>query len=187
MQQPFQQGHLDSLCGIYSIVNGFCHLMPELSKNKKLGQTVFELTIKVIPAEYLKKVIVGGLSFTAFEHKVLRPAKKAIEQETGLSFSIKKPFKNNAYANEFLDVLRPLLEPVQTISFLWIGQEARSGGDHWSVLSRITEKSLLLVDSSGYHRIPRHKVVALAEWSNSPFLGKVRLDPRSTITLSRGL
>jgi hypothetical protein len=150
--RPFRQGGLDSLCGIYAIING---LRWVLRGDRRLRSedydSLFEILVyrahkshpKIMPS-------VEGID-TPLLSKLLRHAVDHCRDQYELDIQISRPLlkRRQLTVREALKRLRNELEcPTATI-LIGLG-----GIDHWTVVRSITNHNLILYDSSGRKLLP---------------------------------
>lgn len=143
---PFQQGGLDSLCGLYSIINAerfinrstdeesqtlFNDLIHYLSRRKLLGKFLIDGIIHTEMLVILRKVI----------------GKKRIS-------NVRIPFRGvpNPDLTTFWKSMQSFLDGTPGRSII-LGLQGYH--DHWTVIERITNRSILLYDSALIKRLPR--------------------------------
>ena len=144
MKQPHQQGVLDGLCSIYSIINSLRLVVGNISVNQ-----CKYLLIESIKAIEEKKAssdfIVDGIGINDLAY-IMRCV---IEKEYPM-VKRSKPFHKNSDAtiDDFWE---------RTEDFLLVPKRAAIVGlataeiGHWSVIRSISAKRLYLFDSSGLH------------------------------------
>ncbi|MCL4271015.1 MAG: hypothetical protein KJZ72_15780 [Anaerolineales bacterium] len=143
---PFQQGGLDSLCGLYSIINAerfinrstdeesqtlFNDLIHYLSRRKLLGKFLIDGIIHIEMLAILRKVI----------------GKKRIS-------NVRVPFRGvpNPDLTTFWKSMQSFLDGTPGRSII-LGLQGYH--DHWTVIEKITNRSILLYDSALIKRLPR--------------------------------
>lgn len=143
---PFQQGGLDSLCGLYSIINAerfinrstdeesqtlFNDLIHYLSRRKLLGKFLIDGIIHTEMLVILRKVI----------------GKKRIS-------NVRIPFRGvpNPDLTTFWKSMQSFLDGTPGRSII-LGLQGYH--DHWTVIEKITNRSILLYDSALIKRLPR--------------------------------
>lgn len=143
---PFQQGGLDSLCGLYSIVNAeriinhsaddetqllFNDLIYYLSRRKLLGKFLIEGIIHKQMLMLLDKVV----------------GRKRI-------MSVRIPWRGvpNPDLDSFWLSMQAFLDGTPRRSII-LGLQGYH--DHWTVIERITNRSIFLYDSALIKRLPR--------------------------------
>jgi hypothetical protein len=142
---PFQQGGLDSLCGLYSIVNA------ERFINRSSDEDVQRLFNDVI--HYLSRrgllgdLLIGGVIHT----QMLQILKKVVGRRIP---NIDIPWRGvpNPDLTTFWRSMQEFLDgrPGRSIILGLNGFH-----DHWTVIETITNRSIMLYDSASIQRLPR--------------------------------
>ena len=141
MKYPFRQGWLDSLCGVYSIVNAH-RLVNGVHYNE--CQPLFDEIVKYLHRKkILHKVMIEGINhknFSSIMENVCQPIFPIMETN-------KRGFYN---LDEWWDFSRCFLEeaPRRTIILSLGGSH-----DHLTNVEKITDKKLFLFDSDGFAQI----------------------------------
>jgi len=144
--KPYQQGSLDSLCGVHAIINALQVLRPEMTR--KDADKLFRVLLKEIARKGAWKVLWRGMDGRLFRHLLMLAIGMAAAQHA-LTIRVARPFAGQAI--ELLDVTGTLREALNgrcvaatmIHTYTW----------HWTVITKITEKSLLLFDSDGVKSI----------------------------------
>lgn len=140
---PFEQGGLDSLCGIYSLVNA------ERLINKTSTENSQKLFNEII--EYLGKSKLLASIFT--EGMILKNMKSILGDVIGHRISYRKVHfagVTNPDLNSFWDEITSFLGPQRAVILCMSGVY-----DHWSVVKEISDKRIGLFDSNGLCRMNR--------------------------------
>lgn len=181
---PYQQGDLDGQCGIYALINGIIALHPERQNktraNNRTALDLFKLSVECIPQGLLSGSIHGGWSFRPY----LQFVKKVCERSANLGLSVKA---TNILSNfdrvdvpGFLKVIEGQLNS-DSVILLYLGFGEVS---HMTVLRGLSDNYLRLIDSdAGFTRVAKQRLVPWGDMAGAQ--GKVQVDPRSTIKLSR--
>lgn len=137
MKSPLQQGWLDSLCGVYSIVNAN-RLVNNVSHTD--SQPLFNLIIeKLHKKRLLHRVILEGIN-----HKNLSWLMGEIGTDV---FPLMETNKRGFLSlNDWWQYSRDFLETPNRTIILSIG----GLHDHLSVVQKVGEKSITLFDSDGF-------------------------------------
>ena len=139
MNKPFQQGHLDGLCGVYALVNAV-HLLCGLTHEQ--AQALFLACLSTLDQRgSLARHCVAGLSI----HDMTLILKRVICN--GYPIVRSKPFHRQPHVDEhlFLQAITEFLEHPHTVVLTSIG----GLHDHWTLFSRITPHTIQLYDSGG--------------------------------------
>ena len=162
-----EQGALDGLCGIYSIVNGILWALKtypaprphkrgrRLPSDAELGDLFVMLLSNLVQGHSHLKSIVDGTS----SRQLLRLLSKSsdwLRENKGLALVTRRPFQGRSYvatARVTRGLGQHLARPGTAVI---LGVEAPL--DHWTVVRRVTPQSLLLLDSGGASRL------SMKEW-----------------------
>ncbi len=142
---PFQQGGLDSLCGLYSIVNA------ERIINRSSDEAAQELFNDVI--HYLsRKRLLSNLLIDGVIHKHML---MILENVVGERISKQEmPWRGvlNPDLDEFWQSMQDFLDGTPGRAII-LGLQGFH--DHWTVIQKISSKSVFLYDSASITRLPR--------------------------------
>lgn len=146
---PFQQGHLDSLCGVYSILNAVHYLCGPLPQSR-YDELFDELLAGLHRPAY---GILDRLRHGTSLHEISLSLRSVISP----NFPIlrKKPFHRSKAVrlNTYWKTLQTFCREKRGVVLIALGGEHT----HWTVVSRVTDKTLFLFDSDGIKRLPRVK------------------------------
>lgn len=146
---PYEQGSLDSLCGIYCIMNAlkFMEVIDE-ADDVKLFREILKFIEK---KKLLSSVCIDGIFCTNLESIL----KAIIEPLYGIKS--RRPFRKAKIItlDELWTELQFFLGQRNNRSII-IGLETY-GWDHWSVISHISQRQLFLFDSSSMKLLPRRR------------------------------
>lgn len=143
-----QQGSLDGLCGVYSIVNAVSAC--RATKTNQETKNHFEIIINYLNEKnILKDVMIGGMS-----SRLLNTLLK-VTIDSGIKVAYSQDFKKskNISLNNFWEYAFKYMaeSPDRTII---IGIDREEYG-HWTVIVSISPKRITLYDSNGLHHINR--------------------------------
>lgn len=144
--KPLRQGALDSLCGIYAIVNAFRLLSPELDIAASHHLFRFLLAPKHNCGPKPLEILRSGMT-TRDNRKLIKLAKKFMKAEFGIGFKITKISRKQRHSLNTPDHLLhliacALLQDIVPI----IGLEGRRS--HWTIIQSITASEIRLFDSN---------------------------------------
>ncbi len=132
---PYQQGKLDGLCGVYSMINA-TRIINHF--NYAYCQDIFAEIIAFLALECsLSKITTQGINFSMIG--------QIITQIRSLNLSKERPVfeeKEPTLADFWSSMAHHLAQPSRAI-LLGMGNVY----DHWTVVHRITEKRIMLFDS----------------------------------------
>lgn len=135
---PFQQGGLDSLCGLYSIVNA--ELLINRSSPEQT-QALFDTMVHFLSRKgLLSKILLDGV----IHNQMLLILKKVVN---GRIPNIEIPWRSQPTPelDPFWESMRDFLDGAPDRAII-LGLNGFH--DHWTVIRRITSKSIFLYDSA---------------------------------------
>ena len=133
---PYQQGKLDSLCGLYSIINS-SRLIHQY--DNQYCQLLFSEIISYLALESsLFKITTAGINFSTIG--------RIITDVSNLNLIKEKPFKGvrTIPLELFWSSMASFLAEPNRAILLGLGGLY----DHWTVVQKITDKRIVLFDSS---------------------------------------
>lgn len=154
MLEPYQQGELDNLCGIYAIVNaslwGLRNERPLSDKECKV--LFYFLAQSADSTGLLNRALKRGLTTPKLSN-LLKQTQSKLQDQFGVELTIKKPFHGRKCVS--MDTMEGFLgnafaEPNSAIITLIAGRLK-----HWTVPTRLNNRSIRVFDSLGYERLPR--------------------------------
>jgi hypothetical protein len=167
-KKPWQQGHFDGFCGVYSLINAINYLQDDFSEDE--SQKLFEYLVRTI-----------GPGFSALEGLDFDPLCDLAETVPGYlkgrpRLRLTRPFVGETFVDpdEYFDVLQSLLMR-NRIAIIGLG----APWDHWTVVTAISKKSARFFDSYGIIRMNRD-AFSLEEHDDL-----TKLDTGETILLER--
>ncbi len=142
---PFQQGGLDSLCGLYSIVNAE-RFINHSSDDE--AQQLFDNLIHFLSRKrLLSKLLIGGII-----HKQMLMILDQVIGERIQSREVPWRGMPNPDLDTFWKSMQDFLDGRSGRAII-LGLQGFH--DHWTVIETITDKSILLYDSALIKRLPR--------------------------------
>jgi hypothetical protein len=166
---PFQQGGLDSLCGLYSIVNA--ERIINRSTNDQ-AQDLFDTMVHFLSRKrMLTKILLDGV----IHSQMLLILEKVVN---GRIPHLELPWRSQPTPDldQFWESMRSFLSECPDRAII-LGLNGYH--DHWTVVHSISSKSIFLYDSDEIRRLPR------AECTTARHRRKHRLLPAQTYFLSR--
>ena len=145
---PFQQGGLDSLCGLYSIVNA--ERVINRSSNEGTQQLFDDLVHFLSRRRLLTKVFIGGIIHT----QMILILDKVVGKQRISSVQIPWRGVPNPDLTAFWNSMQSFLDGTPGRAII-LGMEGYH--DHWTVIESITDKSILLYDSALIKRLARSR------------------------------
>jgi hypothetical protein len=142
--QPLQQGNLDGLCGIYSIINAIRYLCKEFKHEESFALFHF-LIGKAAKHGNLNDIITQGLTPKEFK-RLLKSALKWLKREYNIK--IKQQRCRHKKSNRFTlkTAWQDFSSHLSKKTVILIGFTGKH--NHYSVITGITAKTLVTFDSS---------------------------------------
>lgn len=171
---PFTQGDLDSLCGVYCVMNAVRFLFPELGREKSIG--LFQVLSESLTTNRVTAHETVGLGIEISTVQALVEAACAYLQEV-----LETPIIAATLASKirrFDDLWAALGEGVGDNQVAIIGLSGRH--DHWTVAYRMTARTIRLFDSDAM------KVLQRARCSLRDPRVPYQIDPDEIILIRRG-
>jgi hypothetical protein len=159
---PFQQGGLDSLCGLYSIINA--ERIINFSSDEESQQLFDDLIHYLSRRKLLTKFLIGGIMHT----EMLVILRKVVGKKR--ISNVRIPFRGmpNPDLTTFWKSMQHFLDGTPGRSII-LGLQGYH--DHWTVIEKITNRSILLYDSSLIKRLPRAECTTVyATWKRKHLL-----------------
>jgi hypothetical protein len=151
MPEAMKQGSLDSLCGIYSVVNAIRWVL-DGNPPRMSAQELFFFVIGQVEREYgAAKAIVSGIDPDDL-WRVIVAVLDHLRAEYEVAITAERPFEARRRLT-VAAIQQTLVTDLEASGAAYIvvfwGRL-----DHWSVVRRVTKSSFLLFDSWTYTRIP---------------------------------
>jgi hypothetical protein len=158
---PFQQGGLDSLCGLYSIINAERIIN---NSSDEQAQRLFNDLIHYLSRKHLlANLLIGGVI-----HKQML---LILDQVIGDRIAnVQIPWRGvpNPELTTFWKSLQWFLDGTPGRAII-LGLQGFH--DHWTVIESITERSIFLYDSALIKRLPRSRCTTVyATWKRKHLL-----------------
>jgi hypothetical protein len=142
----FEQGELDSLCGVYSLVNADQIIN---STAKESPQELFNSIIKYLDKEgMLADILTEGMNF-----KTIKMILKEVIGERIPNAELPFVGVSNPDLNSFWEEIINFLNSKNRKRAVLLGIGGKH--DHWTLIESITEKRIRLLDSIGLKRLDR--------------------------------
>jgi hypothetical protein len=159
---PFQQGGLDSLCGLYSIVNAERYI--NHSTDEETQQLFDDLIYYLSRRGLLSKFLIGGIIHT----EMLVILKKVVGKKRISNVEIPWRGVQNPDLTKFWKSMQDFLDGTSGRAII-LGLQGYH--DHWTVIESITNRSILLYDSALIKRLPRSSCTTVyATWKRKHLL-----------------
>ena len=159
---PFQQGGLDSLCGLYSIINA--ERIINRSSDDETQQLFDDLIHFLSRRGLLQKLLLGGIIHT----EMLLILDKVVGRQR--ISNVQVPWRGvlNPDLTSFWKSMQYFLDGTAGRAII-LGLQGYH--DHWTVIESITERSIFLYDSSLIKRLPRSRCTTVyATWKRKHLL-----------------
>lgn len=160
-----EQGHLDGLCGIYSVINAF-RLAAEhaddshSSLREALGEdwsdTLFRHLVRIAQKGRRQADFVYVGLTTAHLARLIGEAGLWLEKCFDLAVTVRRPLyhcANASLAKRCETIAAHLATPATAVI---VG--TAEPWNHWTVVARVEARRLVLVDSSGLSYTPRRRI-----------------------------
>jgi len=143
--QPFFQGELDSLCGVYSICNAY--QIVKKSDNEEIEKLFIDILLYLQKRKKLVDVLVGGM----YQSEMSEILKNVVKDSF---IEVIQNFQWSGYdINEFWKYSKKYLENDNSAIVLSIGGRE----NHYTVVERMTDNTIFLSDSSGIKTIRKNQ------------------------------
>jgi len=159
---PFQQGGLDSLCGLYSVINAERFI--NHSSDWETQQLFDDLIHFLSRRKLLSKLLIGGIIHT----EMLLILDKVVGKQR--IARVKIPWRGvpNPDLTKFWKYMQWFLDGTPGRSII-LGLKGYH--DHWTVIESITNRSIMLYDSARIKRLPRSSCTTVyATWKRKHLL-----------------
>ncbi|MFN8387977.1 MAG: hypothetical protein U0V48_03795 [Anaerolineales bacterium] len=159
---PFQQGGLDSLCGLYSIANA--ERIINHSSDEETQQLFDDLIRFLSRRRLLRKLLINGIIHT----EMLLILDKVVGKQRISSVEVPWRGVPNPDLTTFWKSMQDFLDGTPGRAII-LGLQGYH--DHWTVIEAITSRSILLYDSSKIKRLPRSRCTTVyATWTRKHLL-----------------
>ena len=159
---PFQQGGLDSLCGLYSIVNAERFI--NHSSDEETQQLFDDLIHFLSRRGLLGKLLIGGVIHT----QMLLILDKVVGKERISNVQIPWRGVPNPDLTTFWNSMQNFLDGTPSRAII-LGLQGFH--DHWTVIETISNRSIRLYDSALIKRLPRSSCTTVyATWKRKHLL-----------------
>ena len=173
---PYCQGDLDGLCGLYAIVNALCALCPEIDEDMAFG--LFGHLARHIQMQRIKEplpIIAYGVGSTSLR-LLLERAMRFVRKNLGVEIELTQLAmgRRNLDLRKLWQLLAKELDGEQ-VAILQI----RGASQHWTVAYAATETTLRLIDSN------ERKVLVRSRCTLNETRSRFRLSPSDMFFLGR--
>lgn len=178
-RRPFEQGHLDSLCGVYSIINATVAAAAPIKRlGKKDCLELFGFLICALKLDdELSGAVISGCHYPVLS-KLLKVADCWLRDRHGLALQCRRPFntKRSRRTSEAIAAIAANLAADRRVAIIRL-----TGADnHWTVVTSVEagKGRLHLADSGGDRFITRQTLLTRRR------KGCTRLVVRDTVLVS---
>jgi hypothetical protein len=159
---PFQQGGLDSLCGLYSIINA--ERIINRSSNEDAQRLFNDLIHFLSRRRLLPRLLIEGIIHT----QMLLILEKVVGKQRISSVEVPWRGVPNPDLTSFWRSMQAFLDGTPGRAII-LGLQGYH--DHWTVIESITDRSIFLYDSSEIKRLPRSRCTTVyATWKRKHLL-----------------
>jgi hypothetical protein len=159
---PFQQGGLDSLCGLYSVVNAERFI--NHSSDEESQQLFDDLVHFLSRRKLLSKLLLGGIIHT----EMLLILDKVVGRQRISNVQIPWRGVQNPDLTKFWKSMQNFLDGTSNRAII-LGLQGYH--DHWTVIESITNRSIMLYDSALIKHLPRSSCTTVyATWKRKHLL-----------------
>lgn len=152
--QPFEQGHLDGLCGLYALINA-ARLAVSRAEVDRCTNEDWEELFHVLLAG--ADDAIGAVRVTANGikpkplYRLAKLARRHMADQHGVKLEITRPFKGYRQCTfeAFAGRLRTACQGTPAAMVVCLNGHL----DHWTVLERVSATTLELLDSDGLSRV----------------------------------
>ena len=145
---PYQQGGLDSLCGLYSIINAERFI--NHSSDVETQELFNELILHLGRRRLLRKFLIDGIIHT----EMLVILDKVVGKKRIANVEIPWRGMPTPDLTAFWRSMQNFLDGSSRRAII-LGLQGYH--DHWTVIENITERSIMLYDSALIKRLPRYR------------------------------
>jgi hypothetical protein len=159
---PFQQGGLDSLCGLYSIINA--ERIINRSTDEETQQLFNDLIYFLSRRKLLSNVLIEGI----IHRQMLLILDKVVGKQRISSVEVSWRGVPNPDLTAFWKSMQYFLDGTPGRAII-LGLQGFH--DHWTVIESITDRSIFLYDSARIKRLPRARCTTVyATWKRKHLL-----------------
>lgn len=177
--KPLQQGGLDCLCGIYAIVNAMRQLAPHPKPQRPQVAALFAHLLHDADRRVgLHEALTFGIDIAPLV-RLCRSAARYTRHHWGMPVAVEQPYRHET---DIAEVAVDMRQRCAAGSVFVVGMWGAN--DHWSVCRQVTDRSLLLFDSNGLHRLPLKSCTLLAR-ANTPYATRHGIPRSAIIALQR--
>lgn len=170
--EPFNQGSLDGLCGIYAVINAYRLLFGDMFEPERATKLFKKMAKSVPVAVFEGTSYQEQLDLIALANRAV-PAKLRLEVRTHV---FKKPSNGPAWrVNTYVSRLREEVNEQNQVAILGL----EKAHEHWTLVHRLTPSTLKLTDSDNLGSHLRLANIGVTEKTRK----NLRIRPSMTILL----
>lgn len=152
--EPYRQGDLDGLCGLYCIVNAMSILCPELNERQAEKLFIKLLRSLISFVEEPIEIVYEGMDDSVLRH-LLTIAQSDVESRFKVCLKI-RPFRRTRGRKSLPQVWRVLQERLTPRLVAIAGLDGLDY--HWTCIYAISSSAIGFLDSSDLRSLPRSQV-----------------------------
>src|SRR3954449_8176278 len=171
---PYRQGRLDGLCGVYALINALRLLCPRLDEDACERAFCALIRARARQTSSPLAVISGGLSRRELL-KLIGPWQRFAAKEFGVTLRVSRLKVSEPTLR---GIWRGLCHALDGKSVAIIGLDGAER--HWTVAHAATERTLRVADSSGL------RVIFRSQCTVGPTSVRYRLKPSEVLVVNRG-
>jgi hypothetical protein len=181
--EPYRQGQLDGLCGIYAIINAIRTVLANRMADfcDADWQELFRALLIAADEEIGATTAAGcGLEPKSLRY-ILRAAVRHMADEHDLALIVDRVLrrKDRPTLQDLLPRLADLVRQPNTAILLTLSGHL----DHWTVVGEVGRNTLELFDSSGFARVAIANCRMLYEWPCAPGKREHIINPRAVFSV----
>lgn len=182
MTEAYLQGDLDSLCGLYALINA-CNWGMRKSRplsSREANALMRAMILHLDRTGDLPDALMQGLPVAALG-RLSATARAWLNMRRSVELEVVRPFPRSRKAPPAFSVIRKLkdhLKADQTAAILLMRRRVQ----HWTVVTGVSALNLTLKDSEGDHRVPIAACTCQRVANQTP--GMVRLVPHGVFLLT---
>lgn len=159
-KKPVLQGKLDSLCGLYSIINALNNMLPSNLVNDDIRKELFRIGINHLDEKEgrLKDSLLIGMQSDILQ-TLINAYKPYIEETFGYILTTQLITKDDANITGVLNNISLHLEEEKSAVIVLLGGKY----DHWSMIIRATEQTWHMTDSDEIKEIYKKDLTTSSE------------------------
>jgi hypothetical protein len=164
--QPYRQGELDGLCGLYALINGI--RLATCDQTSEFDHDVWRNLLEALLSETdlakaAVEVVARGIDFRAL-YELAKAAQRHMAANHRVEVTITRGLRAEV---QCLDTVLNCLAVLSIQARTAVLMELTGRMRHWTVVAGVGRKSLKLLDSSGVHRAHITSCRLKCEWDHN--------------------